>query len=649
MGSSKKNKKKNKCKSGMKMPPVAGYQESIFYHPDGGTFGEHADDNMEKYKQQIITETVEKKKKLVDEIFSDPRNKRYLDKGEVRGRLAAHLAGALHLVCSANAIYMAPEDAFDKWVAGEIPFSKYTSRNNLEERNMFSWCQDFLSDMVVTHAKGKPFDYDEAILNAKWVVPITGRLTEDMERNYVALAFSKVPIENLRAFMKDYFVFFNRAEFEAVTFGGTNIMSLLPSRNIIRKLKTKDDWHQLITHLANEYQTYDNNRTDDTRCSFDELLANEEWKRLIFDDGPQGVGPLSHDKDGFYDMVAPGFGIVDNRMEGTKKDPLNSGIAIDIIAPPSVRYEAMQKFKNHITGATGKLGKATPHNVMAAQKPSVASIQGFMSEPAFRQQFDRELDAQMIPQASICRNPTQEEEEAVKRGFEWLSILNEERKLYHVIKSLMDDNKTMHEIIEDGSAENDKLIEDAQKAKAEADRLRAELDAERRKNAAMAERTKKLEKRVDEAVAKSESRNYEIETLQRQVEALQDMLAAPVSREEETSSNAALDTSIFEDHKIVCVGGYPTWAESMRSLHPNLRVYETDGPVPDDYVLDSADIIWIQAMYIPHKLSKPVCDRARANNIPLRFFSTTGQRRCKEDLIRISEEVLLGGDKQQLA
>ena len=129
--------------------------------------------------------------------------------------------------------------------------------------------------------------------------------------------------------------------------------------------------------------------------------------------------------------------------------------------------------------------------------------------------------------------------------------------------------------------------------------------------------------------------------LQKQVEALQDMIAAPVPVEEETTSNVALDTSIFDDHKVVCVGGYSTWADSMRSLHPNLRVYETDGPVPDDNVLDTADIIWIQAMYIPHKISKPICDRARANNIPLRYFNTTGQRRCKEELIRVCEEVLL--------
>lgn len=581
---------------------------------------------------------------IVAEAMADARNKRFLKKNEVRGRLAGFFAQELLLRCPPIIIPGMPlESDIQLWADGKLTAEEFLNKPPAMPLELRTWAQNFLMDEVEDLTDAEPFDYDNEVLNAKWMIPISGRFEDDVLVNYVANAFSKSSKSDLSQFAKDFMNFLVQAMVIDASLYDSDGTSLLPIQDLPSMPHCVDEWHEVICGLAEE-KTAPKFVPKANACDLSESRRNKNWKELLDSQSLKKSVPSEVKSGKFKGMLAPGVGLVDNRMTGSKQNPLFAGVVVTDIMPQLPENAGNRRKKDSKTNVAAEpdkkaIANAIKQDLFSAQcrKPICFGVTDVGTHKI-------EFELTEGGDTAVCRNPSQEEIEAVCDSFLWASLFNHERMMLKHERDRIREHQELYDYLSESKETVEKLQRATKTAQDEASQARAELAEEKRYSAALEERNAKLEKRVEEAVAKSESRDYEVETLQKQVEALQQMLAAPPETDD-VGTETALDTSILDEHKVICIGGFNSWAESMRTLHPNLRVFAADDPVPDDGVLDSADCIWIQSQFISHKTSKPICDRARANGIPLRFFNTMGQRRCKEELIRGTEEALLGDKK----
>lgn len=154
----------------------------------------------------------------------------------------------------------------------------------------------------------------------------------------------------------------------------------------------------------------------------------------------------------------------------------------------------------------------------------------------------------------------------------------------------------------------------------------------------------RLEKRLADtehdkrdAELKTEEALVQSSVLAHDVKSLQDTMWNIQNPQEETTEEMEeLDTSVFDDLNIVCVGGHPIWVNEMRAIHPNLRIYDFSAP---DNALANADAVWIQPFNISHSFCFRCSNIALAHNVPIHYFSSTGNVRSKRELILGTQEL----------
>lgn len=86
------------------------------------------------------------------------------------------------------------------------------------------------------------------------------------------------------------------------------------------------------------------------------------------------------------------------------------------------------------------------------------------------------------------------------------------------------------------------------------------------------------------------------------------------------------------ERRIASFGGHDTWRKATRPLLPGVRFFDRE-VVPDVNTVKSADVVWIQANAMPHKLYYSIINVARKENIPVRYFGFASARKCAEQLV----------------
>ncbi len=128
---------------------------------------------------------------------------------------------------------------------------------------------------------------------------------------------------------------------------------------------------------------------------------------------------------------------------------------------------------------------------------------------------------------------------------------------------------------------------------------------------------------VAELRQKLAERDAQFDALVRSLEADED---------EQAEDEAVVDTSVFDDHSILVVGGHPNLGRVLQEVSPSIRFFGTRRP-PDDAVFH-ADMVWFQTNFISHKTSVPILDICRQYNIPVRFLRGTGLVPNRNQIVR---------------
>lgn len=118
-----------------------------------------------------------------------------------------------------------------------------------------------------------------------------------------------------------------------------------------------------------------------------------------------------------------------------------------------------------------------------------------------------------------------------------------------------------------------------------------------------------------------------------EISALQSQLAALPTDDSDGGEEEELNTSVFNDKRIVVIGGHPTWLRGMKGLHPNIEFYGgKETPVTNE-VIQAADVIWLQTNCLGHPTFYRVVSCAKVYNKPIKFFAFAGHRACRQQIV----------------
>ena len=136
-----------------------------------------------------------------------------------------------------------------------------------------------------------------------------------------------------------------------------------------------------------------------------------------------------------------------------------------------------------------------------------------------------------------------------------------------------------------------------------------------------------LQKKLQEAENESMRDRTELSRLR---ETLYTLKAKEENPEEEPERE--IQFPYQTERRIAAFGGHDTWLKAIRPLLPGVRFFDREA-IPDVNTVKNADVVWIQANAMPHKLYYKIINAARKDNIPVRYFGYAGARKCAEQLV----------------
>ena len=95
-----------------------------------------------------------------------------------------------------------------------------------------------------------------------------------------------------------------------------------------------------------------------------------------------------------------------------------------------------------------------------------------------------------------------------------------------------------------------------------------------------------------------------------------------------------IDDIVFPYHtngKIVVFGGHDSWVKAIKPLLPDVRFVPNGNPSVD--LIRNANVVWIQANSLSHKVFYKIIDVVRANNIPIHYFSYSSAEKCARQVV----------------
>lgn len=169
-----------------------------------------------------------------------------------------------------------------------------------------------------------------------------------------------------------------------------------------------------------------------------------------------------------------------------------------------------------------------------------------------------------------------------------------------------------------------------QKLEAELANLKTKYEAAVQHMAAVEEQNESLKKEV-RSLTESVS-NYEQSSaaMDNEISILQQQI---VNSYDDNSSDEDLDTSVFDDMRIVCEGGHKSWIAGMLDLHKNIQYYGSEDTPPTDEVIRNADMLWFQVNSLSHTRFGNAIYAAKQAGIPVRYFTSAGHKFCRREIV----------------
>lgn len=161
---------------------------------------------------------------------------------------------------------------------------------------------------------------------------------------------------------------------------------------------------------------------------------------------------------------------------------------------------------------------------------------------------------------------------------------------------------------------------------------RHEAQAAKESEQSAIHRVHDLEQAVAELERKAESLRAELETHSGDREELAALREAVYNAADDTPPQHSEKQLREIPKNTVVIGGHPSWARQLSDI-TGVRCYPAGTTCPRS-VIDTADEVWIQPSYMGHSEYYAVIDRARANAVTVRYFSTTGITKCVEQITR---------------
>lgn len=228
-------------------------------------------------------------------------------------------------------------------------------------------------------------------------------------------------------------------------------------------------------------------------------------------------------------------------------------------------------------------------------------------------------------------------------------LLNRERREYtEKRKQLLEGKKEKP----DKSAAS--AIQISASAQKEIERLEAELKKANEKLEAANKTRKDLDSKMlsaNQTIRYLEKKNQKLEEKLAEIEAADaetsEIIASAVIQEDEMAQQATeaaaveepLDVSVLDDVRIVCYGGHPAWYNAMKTLHPNVTIYHSDSSM-NEKAIATADMVWFQCNSMSHEDFYKLCAKAKVLGKAVRYFSYAGHISCKKQLIEGVKEFL---------
>lgn len=138
-------------------------------------------------------------------------------------------------------------------------------------------------------------------------------------------------------------------------------------------------------------------------------------------------------------------------------------------------------------------------------------------------------------------------------------------------------------------------------------------------------------KKAAELKTKLEEREQTAEEMGQELTDLRDIVFR--SKTEVAEPEAAVKMS-FPQHtkrRIVAFGGHDSWLREIKPKLPDVRFYGDVVTSPD--VIRNADVVWIQANCIGHRVYYGIIDLCRKHNRKVRYFGFASTAKCAEQVI----------------
>lgn len=165
--------------------------------------------------------------------------------------------------------------------------------------------------------------------------------------------------------------------------------------------------------------------------------------------------------------------------------------------------------------------------------------------------------------------------------------------------------------------------EDASCGKEEIERLENELDI--------------LHRSRNEFRKRTESLSAENERLKAEISRLRGIISSAERGAVKKEAKEQIEYPYELSHRFVVCGGHPSWLRAIRLLLKNVRF--VDCVSPDSNLIRNADAVWIQANAITHAFYYNIINTARANAVPLKYFSFAGAEKCAEEIINFDRRM----------
>lgn len=464
------------------------------------------------------------------------------------------------------------------------------------------------------------FDEEKEVMDKEpWVVPITGSLHDDIRANYIAKQLRKFGFDDMKRYIFDLVDYFSYKQV----------------RNWIQSGMSSRIFTPIPVNLTHK-------ETQQFLLCFDEDYASKV---------------CAENEDIFTERAVSAQKVLmrQARLGSSKIAQLLMGNDITSTVGTEPLYVPVRT--------------ASTSNEMCATDKALPSLNTYIMCSLAIDGIDRAVDDQLqgvFNPAAKERSLVEDIEDENCFLYEKLiyqsALLDRERLQFQELRGQIRDREKKKGVFV-RTCDYQKLIraaDDANKQEQEISKLReiiqSKSDTDQSKIQKInnqAARIEKLERKIADLEKKLQraeenamlARQAEEESAE-QVKSLQVMIDRMISAEDEQETGEELETDVFDNLNIVCVGGHQTWANSMKKLHENVKIFDADGPTPPDESIKKADALWIQSNCLAHRVFYKVVNIARANKVPIRYFSYAGHIQCKKQILEDTKRSLRSSAEQ---